>query len=43
MNNRNKSAGFNYIASLTAQELNRIHDNPSGEEGCIKKIYGASE
>ena len=31
-----KSAGFNSIASLTAQELNGIHDNPYGEEGCIK-------
>ena len=37
MNNQNKSAGFNNIASLTAQEINIIHDNPSGEEGCIKK------
>ena len=35
--NKKKSDGFNYIASLTAQELNGIHDNPSGEEGCIKK------
>ena len=37
--NQNKSAGFNYIASLTAQKLNGIHDNSYGEEGCIKKIY----
>ena len=32
-----KSAGFNYIDSLTAKYLNGIHDNPSGEKGYIKK------
>ena len=38
MNNQNKSAGFNYIALLTQQEINGNNDNPSGEEGCIKKL-----
>ena len=43
MNNQNKSAGFNYIASITAQKLNGIHDNSYGEEGCIKKNHAEPE